>query len=131
MDRDVLRDCLADALAGRTTFPETVGKMVATGVERYNADLTRLETMHYGLDGSTHAVPLPLADPPAVAAEFSEERVRAAIAAAQRGEIGYPEFLRRAMLAGTASYTAYLNGRKVIYFGRDGDFHVEPFAARP
>lgn len=127
MDREVLKDCLAGALAGRATFPETVGRMVATGVERYAADLTRLETMHYGLDGSTHAEPIPLADPPAVPADFSAESVRAAIAASRRGEIGYPEFLRRVMLAGTASYIAYLNGRKVVYSGRNGDLHVEPF----
>jgi hypothetical protein len=34
------------------------------------------------------------------------------------------------MAAGTASYSVYLNGRKAIYFGRNGDFHVEPFPSR-
>ena len=38
--------------------------------------------------------------------------------------------LRRVMAAGTTSYSVYLNGRKAIYFGRNGDFHVEPFPAR-
>lgn len=131
MESAVLRDCLAGAFEGRTTFPETVARMVETGVERYAADLTRLEKMHYGVDGSTHPEPIPLADPPTVPAEFSAEGVRAAISALQRGEIGYPEFLRRVMLAGTASYVAYLAGRKVVYSGRNGDSHVEPFPNRP
>jgi hypothetical protein len=34
---------------------------------------------------------------------------------------------RADMEAGTASYGVFLNGRKAIYFGRNGDFHVEPF----
>lgn len=131
MDGAVLRDCLAGAFEGRTTFPETVARMVETGVERYAVDLTRLEKTHYGVDGSTHREPIPLVDPPAVPAEFSAEGVRAAIAASRRGEIGYPEFLRAAMLAGTTSYVAYLAGRKVVYTGRNGDFHVEPFPAPP
>jgi uncharacterized protein YbcV (DUF1398 family) len=51
----------------------------------------------------------------------------AAITAIQRRVIAYPEFLRLIMAAGTASYSVFLNGRKVIYFSRNGEFHVEPF----
>jgi hypothetical protein len=98
MDRAILRDCLAQAFAGRMTFPETVGRMMETGVERYNAELTRLRKMHYGADGSTPAEVMPLADAPAVPAE----RVQAAIEAMRRREIEDPEFLRRIMAAGTA-----------------------------
>jgi uncharacterized protein YbcV (DUF1398 family) len=127
MDNAVLHDCLTQAFAGRMTFPETVGRMLETGVDRYDADLTRMEKMHYPADGSTHAEVIPLSDAPAVPPEFSSEAVQAAITAIQRREIDYPEFLRRIMAAGTASYSVYLNGRKAIYFGRNGDFHVEPF----
>jgi uncharacterized protein YbcV (DUF1398 family) len=127
MDNAVLHDCLTRALAGRITFPETVGKMLEIGVERYTADLTRLEKMHYGSDGATHPEAIPLTDAPAVPAEFSNEGVQAAIEAVRRREIEYPEFLRRVMAAGTAGYSVYLNGRKAVYFGRNGDLHVEPF----
>jgi len=127
MDIAILHDCLTRALAGRMTFPETVGKMIETGVERYDADLTRLEKMHYGTDGKSHLEPLPLEDAPAVPVEFSAKAVQSAIEAIRRRLIDYPEFLRRIMAAGTASYSVFLNGRKAIYFGRQGDFHVEPF----
>jgi uncharacterized protein YbcV (DUF1398 family) len=130
MDNAILHDCLTQAFAGRMTFPETVGRMIETGVERYDADLTRLEKMHYGADGSTHLEAMPLADAPAVPVEFSSQGVQAAITAIQRRQIEYPEFLRRVMAAGTAGYSVYLNGRKAIYFGRNGDFHVEPFPTR-
>lgn len=130
MNNAVLHECLAEAFAGRMTFPETVGRMMETGVERYDADLTRLEKTHYGADGTTHLEPMPLTDAPAVPIEFSGEGVQEAITAIQRREIDYPEFLRLVMAAGTASYSVYLNGRKAIYFGRNGDFHVEPFPSR-
>ncbi|QEH36574.1 hypothetical protein OJF2_51580 [Aquisphaera giovannonii] len=127
MDPAVLHECLAAAFAGRMTFPETVGRMMEAGVERYDADLTRLEKMHYGLDASTHLEPMPLAEAPVVPVEFTAAGVQAAIQAIRDRQIEYPEFLRRVMAAGTASYSVYLNGRKAIYIGRNGDFHVEPF----
>jgi hypothetical protein len=34
------------------------------------------------------------------------------------------------MAAGTASFSVYLKRRKAIYFGRNGDFHIEPFPSR-
>ncbi|WP_165235793.1 DUF1398 family protein [Aquisphaera insulae] len=130
MDSPMLHDCLTRAFAGRLTFPETVSKMLETGVERYDADLTRLETMHYGVDGTTHLEPMPLTNIPEVPDEFSSGAVQAAIEAIRERQIDYPEFLRRVMAAGTASYSVFLNGRKAIYFGRNGDFHVEPFLGK-
>lgn len=130
MDHAVLRDCLTQAFAGTITFPETVERMLETGVERYEVDLTRLEKIHYGVDGATQREPIPLNDTPTVPTAFSAEKVQTAIEASRRGEIAYPEFLRWVMAAGTASYSVYLNGRKAIYFGRNGDFHVEPFPSR-
>ncbi len=129
MDKAVLHECLTNAIAGRMTFPETVMRMLETGVERYDANLTLMEKTHYGTDGSTQVENIPLADAPAVPTEFSQESVQNAITAIRRRKIDYPEFLRRVMAAGTTSYSVYLNGRKAIYFGRNGDFHVEPFPA--
>jgi uncharacterized protein YbcV (DUF1398 family) len=37
------------------------------------------------------------------------------------------EFLRRIMGAGCAHYEVYIQGRKAVYFGRDGEFYIEPF----
>jgi uncharacterized protein YbcV (DUF1398 family) len=127
MDATTLHECLELSLSGRLAFPDVVARLIAAGVERYDADLTRLEMRHYAADGATHAEGLPLADAPAVAREFSATAVRSAIASVQRREIDYAGFLRSIMAAGTVGYTAYLAGRKVVYFGRAGEAHVEPF----
>ena len=129
MDQGVLRECLAEAFAGRMTFPESVGRMMEAGVERYHADLTRLEKAHYGVDGSTHLEAMPLTDAPAVSLSFSAEGVQAAITAIQQRQFDYPEFRRRVMAAGTASYSVFLTGRKAIYFSRAGNFLIKPFPA--
>jgi uncharacterized protein YbcV (DUF1398 family) len=109
------------------TFPETVQRLLADNVERYRADLVRLEKTYYAPDGQTHVVPLPLAGGPAIAGDFSIAGVKEALLAIQGKKIDYPEFLRRIMAAGTTSYSVYLLGRKAIYVGRAGDFHVEQF----
>ena len=83
---------------------------------------------YYLADGSTHAEPLTLATHP-VPAVFLPDALVAAIRAAQRDDVRYPEFIVRAMDAGTAAYRVFINGRRAIYFGRNGDIHVENFLA--
>jgi uncharacterized protein YbcV (DUF1398 family) len=131
MDERALRDCTALAFANRITFPETVARLLHAGVERYHADLVALEKTFYGERGETSRHALPLRDPPAIPAAFSQPDVKGAVAASQRGEIDYPEFLRRILAAGVASYFVFLRGGKVVYVGRHGEWHVEPFPRSP
>ena len=51
----------------------------------------------------------------------------AAIRAAQQGEVLYPEFKRRSQAAGCIGYMAWLQGRHVNYYGRNGEAHIERF----
>ena len=46
-----------------------------------------------------------------------------AIKGIQAAQFGYAEFLRRIMRAGVVYYDVFINGRRAIYTGRDGDFH--------
>jgi uncharacterized protein YbcV (DUF1398 family) len=63
----------------------------------------------------------------AVAEEFSSSETVAAIRAAQADTIRYPEFVKRSTAAGVIGYWAFLTGKRVIYFGRKGQSHVEEF----
>lgn len=130
MDKNILHDCLHLALAGKMRFPETIGKMIETGVERYRADLVLLEKIHYAAAGETHSEAIPLSETPAIGSEFSAERVQSAIMDIQHSRIDYAEFLRRIMSAGVADYTVYVTGRKTIYNGRKGESHIEQFPAQ-
>jgi uncharacterized protein YbcV (DUF1398 family) len=80
-------------------------------------------------DGQTHVerMTLPLAP---IAEQFSLPSVIAAIRGAQTDAIRYPEFVKRATAAGVIAYWSFLTGKRVLYFGRQGEFHVEDFRAR-
>lgn len=123
---DAIRAVLHETHAGRKTFAEVVGVMLASGVESYLVDLRRREDVVYGANDTVLTEPLDL-DYGAIAQEFSKAGIVAAIRAAQRDEIRYPEFMRRAAAAGTVAYWAEVTGKRVIYFGRTGDMHVEWF----
>ena len=130
MDTQMLHDCLELAFQGKLSFPETIRRMAADGVERYHADLVRLEKTHYRGPAS-HAEEMPLGSAPAVADEFRVTGIKDALAAIQQRRIDYPEFLRRIMSAGVSDYAVYLNSRKAIYTGRTGESYVEPFPPQP
>jgi len=127
MDTDqiaVLEECAAASLAGTATFPEIVGRLAAIEVERYHADYSRHETTYYLPDGDSHVVKLDH-PPQAIGATFSAAGVEAAVRASQRGEIKYLEFLARSMAAGCVGYFVQIAGRQVLYFGRNGEVHIE------
>jgi len=128
IDRDAIHETTRGSFDGTMAFPEVVARLAAAGVERYHVDLARREKVSYAAAASARD-PLPLDAPPPIADAFSAEGVREAIDAVQRGEMGYPAFLRRIMEAGTAAYTVFIRGRMTIYSGREGDFHVERFPA--
>ncbi len=69
---------------------------------------------------------------PAAARFFSAANVEAAVRAIQRQEIQYREFCRRIVAAGCVGYHVFLEGRRVVYYGRAGDSHTEYFpGAKP
>lgn len=126
MNIAALRASLAKSLRGEATFPEVVKVMMMEGVESYWVDLVRREDTFYMPDGQTHRETMKM-PAPGIAGEFAQAEVIAAIRAAQTDTIRYPEFVRRLAAAGATGYAVYLAGKKVVYFGRKGEMHVEEF----
>ncbi len=126
MNTAVMHDTLAASEAGQLTFPNVVKALAEVGVESYLIDLAHGSATYYMPDGETHSESL-ASHTAAIAEDFSSTDLVAAIRMAQADQIRYPEFLRRSLAAGTIAYWAYLTGKKVIYFGHKGEFHVEEF----
>jgi uncharacterized protein YbcV (DUF1398 family) len=124
VDTEVILDVMEANASGSATFPETAGRLLGAGVESHFADLARGAETFYGADGTTHSEAMEL-ECGAVAAKFSQAGLVAAIRGAQADTVRYPEFVRLATTAGVAGYWAFLTGRKVVYFGRKGEMHVE------
>ncbi len=125
MNTEGINACVKLSFAD-TPFPTVVQKLVELGVHAYTADLIARRKTFYGADRESYDESMPLDTSP-IAVRFDGERVAVNVRAIQRGEIGYAEFLRQIMEAGCASYRVFIGGRKVMYFGRDGEFYVEPF----
>ena len=126
MSKQVI-DALAMATQqGKTTFPQVVQGLLAVGVESYLVDFAAKQKTHYLADGTTHTVPMIL-EPGPIAAEFNGVELVAAIRGAQADTVRYPEFVQRSTAAGVIGYWAFLTGKRVSYFGRKGEEHVEEF----
>ncbi|WP_437227626.1 DUF1398 domain-containing protein [Planctomicrobium sp. SH661] len=128
--QQVLEKCAAGALKGELTFPEIIGLLAEIGVERYHADYTRQEITYYLTDGDSLVVASPHPDYE-TAEEFSAAAVEAAVRQSQRNEHTYLDFIQKTMSAGCVGYFVQITGRRVIYFGRTGDCHVEHFPTTP
>jgi uncharacterized protein YbcV (DUF1398 family) len=124
--QDIIRECTARSDASSISFPEVVTKLLNVGVEQYHADLIRSEKTYYLPNGESLVTP---ADRPEGIAPptFSPESVAMAVTASQQGKINYAEFCRRIVAAGCVSYVVSLVGKRAIYSGRSGDFHIEHF----
>jgi uncharacterized protein YbcV (DUF1398 family) len=126
--------CSRASFEDNMPFPEAVRQLEAAGVERYHTDLVGQTKTYHGKAGQSHIEPFPDFASMPVALVFSAVQVKEAISAIQRQQIAYREFLSRIIAAGTATYDVFITGRKAIYFGRMGDFYIEPFPsgrARP
>jgi uncharacterized protein YbcV (DUF1398 family) len=117
---------MAETQAGQLIFPEVVRRLSQVGVESYFCDAAAMRETFYLRDGQTHTAKMTLPHH-AIAEEFSQAGIVAAIRGAQTDTIRYPEFMRQAAAAGVIAYWAYLTGRQVIYFGRKGEMHTEKF----
>lgn len=128
--KHIIQACVQGALSGEVTFPEIVRTLTEIGVERYHADYSRQENTYYLADGDSLVVAAPHPTH-AMAVEFSASAVEAAVRQSQRNEHTYQDFIRKTMAAGCVGYFVQITGRCVIYFGRNGESHVEHFPPTP
>jgi uncharacterized protein YbcV (DUF1398 family) len=126
IDTATIHECTRLSFEQVGAFPEVVKRLSSSGIERYRADLIRREKTYYDAHGNSQIESQPLEVYP-VSEKFSEDDLKVALRAVQNGEIGYREFVAKIMMAGVASYTVFLAGRRAVYVGRRGDFHVELF----
>ncbi len=124
MSKQVIHELAKATQQGELTFPDVVKGLLGVGVESYFVDFAAKHKVHYLADGTTHTVLMTL-EPGEIAAEFDKAALVAAIRGAQADTVRYPEFVKRSTAAGVIAYWAFLTGKRVIYFGRKGEQHIE------
>ena len=126
MNTEEMHAVMAESQQGKLTFPEVVRRLLEIGVESYFVDFSAGKETLFMADGQTHVEAMTLRPDP-VAEEFSPAGIVDAIRGAQTDAIRYPEFVKRSTAAGVIGYWAFLAGKKVVYFGRNGEMHIEEF----
>jgi uncharacterized protein YbcV (DUF1398 family) len=126
--RSVAEACLNGAKSGSLSFPEILGRLGAAGFEGYLVDYRLGVQVFYQAGGRALSLPLGKSAG-AVAAGFDGAAVAGLIrwAQANGAEYSYAAFCERVMAAGCAGYLVSLPGRRVVYFGRTAEMHVEHF----
>ena len=127
MNTEIITKTARATLEGTISFPEVISQLLGAGVEYYHVDYVTMRKTFYGASGDTAVTPVNYEGLPPVAADFDTAALRADILDSQRNGQKYRDFTRRAMEAGTQGYFAFLRGKRVTYFGRQGDQHTEWF----
>ena len=132
MNTQAMHEASIATQEGRMTFPQVVGKLLEIGVESYLVDfaagrktyyLGRRRNVYRSDDSQARS---------GGGGVFRRPDLVAAIRGAQADTVRYPEFVKRSTAAGVIGYWAFLTGKRVIYFGRKGESHVEYFpGAKP
>ena len=124
----IAKICLNAAYDGSMAFPDIVGALVEAGFEGYLVDYRRHVTNYFLADGDS--VELENHPTPGlVAAAFDATGVAAQVKWAQTNPPGYTylAFCKNVKGFGCAGYMVSFPGRRVLYFGRTAETHVEHF----
>lgn len=126
--RAIATACLTAAHDGSLSFPEIVARLIEAGFEGYSVDYRAHSQTYYpaGAAGITLMMP---GEPSLVAADFDASAVAAQVAWAQSGaaDYSYTAFSQQVAASGCAGYLVSFPGRRVVYYGRDAQTHVEHF----
>ena len=124
----IAETCLNAAFDKSMAFPEIVGTLIKAGFEGYVVDYRRSTTTYFLPDGDN----VVLANRPsdgAVAAQFDPAGVASQVKWAQANppDYSYSAFCNNVKAFGCAGYIVSFSGRRVLYFGRTAETHVEHF----
>lgn len=120
--------CLAAAYDGTLDFPTIVRTLIEAGLEGYQVDYRRGTATYFLPSGDSVELATPK-EGGSVAAEFQAKLIEQAVREAQAKEPGYTYagFCAKVKAAGCAGYMVSFLGRRVVYFGRTAETHVEHF----
>lgn len=120
--------CLNASYDNTMTFPEVVAALSKAGFEGYTVDYRRNTTTYYLPDGDSIVLENRLPKG-AIAPAFDRAGIAAQIKWAQAGppDFSYAAFCKNVKALGCAGYIVSFSGRRVLYFGRTAETHVEHF----
>jgi len=120
--------CFSSSQSGSMSFPEIVAVLSQAGFESFTVDFRQTQATYY-LPNNDSVGFQALALGGAIATTFDKRAVELAIREAQHNAADYTYlgFCAKVRAAGCAGYIVSFLGRRVVYYGRTAELHVEPF----
>ncbi|MGE0224001.1 MAG: DUF1398 domain-containing protein [Acetobacteraceae bacterium] len=124
----IAETCLNAAYDKTMDFPDIVATLIEAGFEGYTVDYRQGTTTYFLPDGDS----VVLENRPSqgtICATFDQAGVVAQVRWAQANppDYTYAAFCRNVKACGCAGYIVSFLGRRVLYFGRTADVHIEYF----
>ncbi|MGA6985358.1 MAG: DUF1398 family protein [Terriglobales bacterium] len=120
------------AMAGRPKvggFPYLAETLRRAGVTRNLWYLPACQSLYLTQDGPVATLGSPLSSGTVDVPPFNREALIAALRTDQAGKSTFPEFLAATWRAGVVRYDVDLLGRKVAYYGCNGEEYIEDYPA--
>lgn len=124
MEPEILRAAADQTLSNQKSFQDMCRKLLLAGIESVHFDLIANRMTCYTPEGRVFDEPF-FFEGPRVADVFSEESIIEDYKALLMHKLSLHEFFAFIMLAGATGFTIYLLGKKVLFFGRCGENHLE------
>jgi uncharacterized protein YbcV (DUF1398 family) len=126
--KTIAQKCLDGSYNNMMSFPEGLRALMEAGFEAYHVDY-RLNTRTYYLPNGETLVLTNPHDHGAIGAQFNQPEIAAAIKWAQLNppDYSYTDFNKKMAANGCSGYIVSMLGRRVLYFGRTAETHVEHF----
>jgi len=125
METENIKDTSDFTFTGRMPFSSLVTTLEKMGVESYRVDMAQQSTCYHMLNGEVMSESFHFDGD--MAQDFDDGEIRLAILDLKQNHLEHKEFLKRIMKAGITSYTIFMKGRKIIFYGRNGDSYLENF----
>ncbi|MCW7470526.1 DUF1398 domain-containing protein [Leptospira kanakyensis] len=110
-------------------FPVLAEVLRSAGVQSNRWSLPSCQSVYRMKDGSVVQQGTPLVSGVFEIANFDREALISALRTDQEGRSTFPEFLKAAWEAGVIGYDVDFIGRKVVYYGVNGESYLEEYPA--
>ena len=125
----IAKNCLDAAYDKTMAFPEIVGVLIKAGFESYVVDYRRNTTTYFLPDGNSNTLENRPSEGNEVAALFDQPEIATTERWAQANppDYSYSAFCTKVKALGCAGYIVSFLGKRVLYFGRTAETHIEHF----
>ena len=126
--KQIAKQCKQGAENNTMDFPEIVMTLIQAGFDRYIVDFCTSTATYYLPNGDYVTLDFQGIET-AVPELFNVDSIKKAIYVAQTKAENYTYtwFCETIMSAGCTNYLVSFVGKRVVYFGRTGDTHIEHF----